>query len=140
MSSRRLDSPTEGRFIVLPPPKPQVSRTISSVSRHFIVIQRVKLLRHLCEFCSGFSRNSAKCAKIRILFFIIFHILFLPERKVIALEACSAFVSARVVCVCPFCSQPKAEYEKEKKTAAECLISRGKKQNSRYSEHFMAQM
>lgn len=74
--------------------------------------------------------------------FHYFHILFLPERKVIALEACSAFVSAHVVCVCPFCSQPNAEYEKEKKkTAAECLISRGeKKQNSRYSEHFMAQM
>lgn len=65
-----------------------------------IVIQRVKLLRHLCEFCSGFGllfRNSAQNVQNIFLPVLVHTFYSLPERKVIALEAFATLVV--VLCV-----------------------------------------
>lgn len=102
----------------------QVSQTIFQcrvIPCAFIVIQRVKLLRHLCEFCSGFFRNSAECAEILFLYFTsavarelsnavrsrapswLFPLLYLSGRS----SACPA------MCVCACRSARGRKYEKK---------------------------
>lgn len=94
----------------------------------FIVIQLVKLLRHLCEFCSGFSEFFFATPQNVQKFVFCFSLFsyFIPTRTEGHRVRSMLCLSVRARVCSPFCSQPKAEYEngEEKKTAAECLISR----------------
>lgn len=146
MSSRRLDSPIEGRFIVFLPPSEN-----SSVSNDIVSVASLhapSLLFNESNYCAIYASFvlvffATRQNVQKFVFYFSLFSYFIPTRTeghrvrsmlCLCERSCGVCLPVLLAAKCGI-------WEGKKKTAAECLISRGeKKQNSRYSEHFMAQM